>query len=89
MGIFRIYYKFTPRRAGKSFVWRITNFHKLARVGNLGRNNRNKIKNLLLLDCTSYPAIRGVFFSKIEFKIPATHKIIMEFTLMYNSINDT
>ena len=39
-----------------------------------------KIENLLLLHCTrSYPAIRGVFFSKIESKILATHKIIMQF----------
>ena len=41
--------------------------------------DRNRIKNLLLLDCTSYPAIRDVFFSKMELKIPVTHKIIMEF----------
>ena len=34
--------------------------------------DRNKIENLLLQQS-------GVFFSKIESKIPSTHKIIMKF----------
>ena len=34
-------------------------------------SDRNKIENLLLLGYTSYPAIRGVFFSKLESKISA------------------
>ena len=42
--------------------------------------DRNKIENLLLLDCTRGAMQQsGLFFSKIESKIPSTHKIIMEF----------
>ena len=41
--------------------------------------DRNKIENLLLLDCTRSDAVLGVLFSKIESKIPSTHKIIMKF----------
>ena len=41
--------------------------------------DRNKIENLLLVDCTrSYMQQSGLFFSKIESKIPSTHKIFHE-----------
>ena len=44
--------------------------------------DRNKIENLLLLDLRGAMQQSGVFFSKIESKIPSTHKIIMKLILV-------